>query len=89
MITLFTSGWIFCIPFAAILTRLERPSTPFAKIGVAAFLKKRGLGASLAVCAFGWFSRTIPPQITLPSWALAFFVGSLSPSLAFGWDVVY
>ncbi|PZN76913.1 MAG: hypothetical protein DM484_15630 [Candidatus Methylumidiphilus alinenensis] len=45
-------------------------------------------------------SRTIPPQITLPSWGLAFLLGVPSwglafllgvpsPSLAFGWDVLY
>ena len=34
-------------------------------------------------------SRTIPPQITLPSWGLAFLPGAPSPSLAFGWDVLY
>ena len=34
-------------------------------------------------------SRTIPPQITLPSWGLAFLLGAPSPSLAFGWDVLY
>jgi len=33
--------------------------------------------------------QTIPPQITLPSWGLAFLLGSPSPSLAFGWDVLY
>ena len=34
-------------------------------------------------------SRTIPPQITLPSWGLAFLLGAPSSSLAFGWDVLY
>ncbi|PZN76236.1 MAG: hypothetical protein DM484_17055 [Candidatus Methylumidiphilus alinenensis] len=34
-------------------------------------------------------SPTIPPQITLPSWSLAFLLGAPSPSLAFGWDVLY
>ncbi|PZN78230.1 MAG: hypothetical protein DM484_13245 [Candidatus Methylumidiphilus alinenensis] len=34
-------------------------------------------------------SRTIPPQITLPSWGLAFLLGTPSPSLAFAWDVLY
>ncbi|PZN80199.1 MAG: hypothetical protein DM484_10280 [Candidatus Methylumidiphilus alinenensis] len=33
-------------------------------------------------------SRTIPPQITLPSWGLAFLLGAPSTSLAFGWDVL-
>jgi len=33
--------------------------------------------------------RTIPPQITWPSWGLAFLLGVPSPSLAFGWDVLY
>jgi len=30
-------------------------------------------------------SRTIPLQITLPSWGLAFLLGVPSPSLAYGW----
>ncbi len=34
-------------------------------------------------------SRTIPPQITLPSWGLAFLLGAPSTSLAFGWDAHY
>ena len=32
-------------------------------------------------------SRTIPPQISSPSWCLALPMGTPSTSLAFGWDV--